>query len=63
MSSGPSNELNEVPMSIQPRYNDHEEGTRDRECACGSATPGAPFLGLLAALLAAALAPRRRRGL
>lgn len=63
MSSGVSNELDEVPMSIQPRYNDHEEGTRDRECACGSAAPGAPFLLLLAALFAAALAPRRRRGL
>ncbi len=62
MSSGVSNELNEVPMSLQPRYNDHEEGTRDRECACGSAAPGGLFLGLLA-LFAAALAPRLRRGL
>ena len=66
MSSGPSNELNEVPLSIQPRYNDHAEGAQNRQCACGSVSAGSPLLLLaaaLAALFSVALAPRRQRGL
>jgi uncharacterized protein (TIGR03382 family) len=54
MSSGRSNELNEVPIPDLPRFNDHEEGFKDRNCGCGTAA--APGSGLAALAVSAALA-------
>lgn len=49
-----------TPLIPLPRYNDHEEGANDGNCACGS-LPAAPSLLLpgLAALLILGLALRR----
>lgn len=60
MNSGRSNELNEVPLSPSPRFEDHEEGLKDRNCGCGSTFPAGPLLPALAGLAALAWALRRR---
>ncbi len=58
-----SNEVLVVPAAPPPpppRYNDHEEGTLDGRCACGSASPSG-LTALLAGLVFLLLPGRRRR--
>ncbi len=59
-ASRPSNELSttSLPVPQVPRYNDHEEGTQDGNCACGAAGFGG---GPAALLLLALLLPVLRR--
>jgi MYXO-CTERM domain-containing protein len=55
-----SNTASGVPDNNQPRYNDHEEGGKDRDCACGTLPAStAPWTALLG--LAAILGARRRK--
>jgi hypothetical protein len=49
INSGNSTEASAVPDNAAPRYNDHEEGTKDRDCGCGAVSAGAPWMLVLAA--------------
>jgi MYXO-CTERM domain-containing protein len=52
-TSGPATSNAATSINYPPRYNDHEEGSKDRDCACGSgAPPGSPWILLPLALAA-----------
>ncbi len=60
INSGYSAQVTAVPDNVQPRYNDHAEGTRDGNCTCGTASRPAPLWALgLGVLLMAAFLIRR----
>jgi hypothetical protein len=60
MTSGYSNEASGAPDNNLPRFNDHEEGAKDRNCGCGSADAGASIWTLaLAGLFLLGLSARR----
>lgn len=60
INSPNSAQVSAVPDNVQPRYNDHEEGTKDDNCACGSTAAASPLwaLGLGVILLAGFLIRR-----